>query len=192
VLLTRTEEAEDSSRRDTLTGVSNRPWLDRTLDREFTQAVVFGRDLSIAHIDIDRFKSINERHGTQVGDRVLRSCAQVVQACIRGSDMVARFSGEEFMVVLPGADREIARQVAQRVLGALASTDHDPETGGVNITASIGLATYTMKRRFPSTLALLEAADHALYAAKLCGRNRVESFEELPTTGRGKKEAVGS
>jgi diguanylate cyclase (GGDEF)-like protein len=184
VLMTRTEEAEDSSRRDPLTGISNRPWLDRTLDREFTQAVVFGRDLSIAHIDIDRFKNVNERHSTEVGDRVLRSCAQVVQACIRGSDMVARFSGEEFMVILPGADREIAKQVAQRILAAINGTDHDPEIGGVRITASIGVATYTMKRRFPSTLALLEAADHALYAAKLCGRNRVEAFEELPTTGR--------
>ena len=71
MLLTRTEEAEDSSRRDPLTGALNRPWLDRLLDREFTQAVVFGRDLSIAHVDIDRFKTINERHGTDVGDKVL-------------------------------------------------------------------------------------------------------------------------
>jgi diguanylate cyclase (GGDEF)-like protein len=98
--------------------------------------------------------------------------------------MVARFSGEEFVVVLPGADREIARQVAERMLSALATADHDPQTGDVRVTASIGVATYTTKHRFPSTLALLEAADHALYAAKLCGRNRVECFEELPTARR--------
>jgi len=183
VLLSRTEEAEDSSRRDTLTGVLNRPWLDRMLDREFTQAVVFGRDLSIAHLDLDRFKTINERHGTQVGDKVLRSCAQVLQSCVRGSDLVARFSGEEFMIVLPGADQNIAKQVAQRMLKALAATDHDPETG-VNVTASIGIATYTPQQRFPSTLAILEAADHALYAAKLCGRNRFECYEDLSTTSR--------
>ena len=167
MLLTRTEEAEDSSRRDALTGVLNRTWLDRTLDREFTQAVVFGRDLSIAHVDIDHFRNINERHGTPVGDRVLRSCAQALQSCVRGSDMVARFSGEEFIVVLPGADPQIARQVAQRMLTALATADHDPQTGSVRVTASIGVATYTPKQRFASTLALLEAADHALYAAKL-------------------------
>jgi len=184
VLLTRTEEAEDSSRRDPLTGVLNRPWLDRTLDREFTQAVVFGRDLSVAHIDIDRFKMINERHGAAVGDKVLSSCAQALQSCVRGSDLVARFSGEEFIVVLPSTDRAIAKQVAQRMLAALAGTDHGPEDGGVNITASIGVATYTTKQRFPSTLALLEAADHALYAAKLCGRNRVECYDELPTSRR--------
>ena len=196
VLLTRTEEAEDSSRRDALTGALNRAWLDRLLDREFTQAVVFGRDLSIAHVDIDRFKSVNEKFGTQAGDRVLTSCVQKLQSCVRGSDLVARFSGEEFMVVLPGADRDIARQVAQRILEAVADANHDPESGSVNITASIGLATYTTRQRFPSTLALLEAADHALYAAKLCGRNRFECFEDLSASGRnsaaGSQLAIGS
>lgn len=189
VLLTRTEEAEDSSRRDALTGALNRAWLDRLLDREFTQAVVFGRDLSIAHVDIDRFKAINEKFGTQAGDRVLASCVQKLQSCVRGSDLVARFSGEEFMVVLPGTDRDIARQVAQRIITALADANHDPESGCVQITASIGLATYTARQRFPSTLALLEAADHALYAAKLCGRNRFESFEDLSASGRNSAAA---
>jgi len=182
VLLTRTEEAEDSSRRDPLTGVLNRPWLDRTLDREFTQAVVFGRDLSVAHVDIDRFKLINEKYGTTIGDKVLHSCAQAIQSCVRGSDLVARFGGEEFIVVLPSTDSTIAKQVAQRVLAALASVDHGPDDGGIRITASIGVATYTTKQRFASTLALLEAADHALYAAKLCGRNRVECYDELRRT----------
>ncbi len=191
VLLSRTEEAEDSSRRDPLTGALNRPWLDRLLDREFTQAVVFGRDLSIAHVDIDRFRAINEKHGTEVGDKVLQSCAQVLQACVRGSDLVARFSGEEFMIVLPGADQDIAKQVAQRILTALATTDHDEKTGGVKITASIGIATYTPKQRFPSTLAMLEGADNALYAAKLCGRNRFECCAELSGMARAPVIAQG-
>ncbi len=183
VLLTRTEEAEDSSRRDALTGALNRAWLDRLLDREFTQAVVFGRDLSIAHVDIDHFKSVNEKFGTEVGDRVLINCARRIQSCVRDSDLVARFSGEEFMVVLPGADRDIAKQVAQRILSALAESDHDPAYEPP-ITASIGLAIHTTRQRFPSRLALLEAADHALYAAKLCGRNRCESFEDLTASNR--------
>jgi two-component system cell cycle response regulator len=164
--------------------VYNRPWLDRFLDREFTEAVVFGRDLSVAHVDLDRFKIINERHGTAIGDKVLRSCAQTLQSCVRGEDMVARFSGEEFIVVLPSTDSDIAKQVAQRMLAALAGTNHDPESGDVRMTASIGVATYTTRQRFPSTLALLEAADHALYAAKLCGRNRVETFDDLSASGR--------
>jgi diguanylate cyclase (GGDEF)-like protein len=184
VLLTRTEEAEDSGRRDALTGVLNRPWLDRLLDREFTQAVVFGRDLSIAHVDLDRFRQINERLGTEVGDAVLRSCAQILQSCVRGSDLVARFSGEEFLIVLPGADGEIAKQVAQRVLIGLENANHGGSAADARVTASIGLATYTPRHRFPSTLALLEAADHALYAAKLCGRNRFETYEEVSTSSR--------
>jgi diguanylate cyclase (GGDEF)-like protein len=191
VLLSRTEEAEDSSRRDALTGVLNRAWLDRLLEREFTQAVVFGRDLTIAHVDLDHFRSLNEKYGTAVADKVLRSCAQIIQSCVRGSDLVARFSGEEFMVVLPGADFEIARQVASRILKALASADHDPATGDVRVTASIGMATYTPKHRFPSTLAMLEAADHALYAAKLCGRNRFECYEDLSASARKTANAQG-
>jgi diguanylate cyclase (GGDEF)-like protein len=184
VLLSRTEELEDASRRDPLTGVLNRQWLDRLLDREFTQAIMFGRSLSIAHVDLDQFRKINEKFGNEVGDRVLRSCAQAIQSCVRGSDLVARFSGEEFVVVLPGAETDIAQQVSQRVLTALSETDHGSDsTGPIKLTASIGIAAYTTQRRFPTSQALLEAADHALYAAKLCGRNRFECFEEIATDG---------
>ena len=87
-------------------------------------------------------------------------------------------------MVLPGADRDIARQVAQRMLSSVAEIDANPQDGPVGITISIGLATYTTRQRFPSTLALLEAADHALYAAKLCGRNRFEAYEDLAASNR--------
>jgi diguanylate cyclase (GGDEF)-like protein len=115
---------------------------------------------------------------------VLRSCAQALQTCVRTSDLVARFAGEEFMVVLPGAEPEIASRVAQRILATINNLNH--QSGGrlVPLTASIGVATMTPKKRFPSTVALLEAADHALYAAKLCGRNRVECFADLSATAR--------
>lgn len=180
VLLSRTEELEDASRRDPLTGALNRPWFDRLMDREFTQALMFGRTLSVAQIDLDQFRKVNDRYGTDTGDQVLRSCAQTIQQCVRGSDLLARFSGEEFMVVLPGAEMDIARQVAQRILAALSSTDHGSASAGpISITASVGIATCTPQHRFPTALALLEAADHALYAAKLRGRNRIEFFEEL-------------
>src|SRR5690606_31492219 len=114
----------------------------------------------------------------------LRSCAQALQSCVRGSDLVARYSGEEFLVVLPGADQDIARQVAQRMLAGISGATHDPRHESLRITASIGVATYTTRQRFPSTLALLEAADHALYAAKLCGRNRIECFQDLSEAHR--------
>ena len=115
----------------------------------------------------------------QAGDQVLRSCAQVLQASVRGSDQVARFSGKEFLVLLPGADAVVARQVAQRMLEAIGDTAHVTDAGTVRLTASIGLATFTPQQRFPNAQALLGAADHALYAATLRGRNRYECFEDL-------------
>jgi diguanylate cyclase (GGDEF)-like protein len=183
-LMDRTEQAEDASRRDQLTSVMNRPWLDRLLDREFTEAAVFGRDLSIVHIDLDRFRNVNERFGNPVGDEVLRACGQALQTCVRTSDLVARFSGEEFMLVLPGADADVARQVGQRVLTAINNLDHRAGGKEVLVTVSIGIASMSPKNRFASTAALLEAADHALYAAKLCGRNRFECFSDLSATAR--------
>jgi diguanylate cyclase (GGDEF)-like protein len=114
----------------------------------------------------------------------LRSCAQALQPCVRGSDLVARYSGEEFVVVLPGADPQIARQVAERMLAALATADHDPQTGNVRVTASIGVATHTTKKRFATTLALLEAADHALYTPSCADVIAVECVEEISTARR--------
>jgi len=184
VLMDRTEQAEDASRRDVLTGVLNRIWLDRLLEKEFTEAAVFGRDLSVVRIDLDRFRTINERFGNSIGDQVLRSCGQALQACVRNSDLVARFSGEEFLLVLLGAEPDIAHQVAQRALTAIGNLSHDYAGQPVCVTASIGVASMTPKQRFPNGLALLEAADHALYAAKLCGRNRVECFADLSATAR--------
>lgn len=88
------------------------------------------------------------------------------------------------MIVLPGADHTIAQQVARRALDALAKADLDAYAPGFKVTASIGIATYTPKHRFASTIALLEAADHALYAAKLRGRNRFECYEDFSPRAR--------
>jgi diguanylate cyclase (GGDEF)-like protein len=183
-LMDRTEQAEDASRRDGLTGALNRTWADRLLEREFGEAAVLGRDLSIVHLDLDRFRIINERFGNEVGDETLRACAQALQTCVRNSDMVARFAGEEFLVVLPGADAEVARQVAQRMLTAVATLNRPVAGQPMTLSASLGVATMTPRQRFANTAALLEAADHALYAAKLCGRNRIECFSDLSTTAR--------
>jgi diguanylate cyclase (GGDEF)-like protein len=183
-LMNRTEQAEDASRRDGLTGVSNRPWLERELEREFSEASVFGRDLSIVHLDLDRFRNVNESFGNAAGDEVLRACGQALQTCVRSTDVLARFTGEEFMAVLPGADADIARQVAQRMLSAVATLDRRVAGKPMPLSASIGVASMSPKSRFPSSAALLEAADHALYAAKLCGRNRVECFSDLSATAR--------
>lgn len=179
LLLSRTEQLEDANRRDGLTGVMNRAWLDRHLDREFTQAVMFQRSLSVAFVDLDHFKKVNDTFGHQMGDRILRACAQVMQSSVRGSDIVARYGGEEFVILLPGTDDEIARQVCQRIIAAIRELRHESNNTSIVTTVSIGLATYTPQHRFASATELLDAADHALYAAKLRGRNRIDCFAEL-------------
>jgi diguanylate cyclase (GGDEF)-like protein len=184
VLLSRTEELEDASRRDSLTGMLNRTWTDRQLEREFTQAVMFGRPFTIAFADIDHFKSLNERYGHRVGDRVLRACAQSLQANIRGSDLIGRYGGEEFLILLPGTDKEVARKICWRLLAAMREIKYDANGTAVTTTISIGAATLTQQHRFATASDMVEAADHALYAAKLRGRNCVECFEDLNASSR--------
>jgi diguanylate cyclase (GGDEF)-like protein len=177
VLLNRTEELEDASRRDQLTGTLNRMWLERMLEREYTQAVMFSRSLSIALINIDHFKRVNEAIGHEGGDRVLKSCADTIQASVRGSDILGRFSGDTLLVILPGTDEILAAQVATRFLESVKEIPHATSQQPMNITISVGIATYTPRHRFTNATELLQAADHALYRAKLTGRNRVESFD---------------
>lgn len=177
VLLSRTEELEDSTRRDQVTGVLNRTWLERLLDREYTQAVMFGRSLSVALVDIDHFKRINESLGHEGGNRVLKNCADAIHANVRGSDLTGRFSSNTFLVILPGTDEVLAEQVSQRLLNAVRQLPHHGHEKSINCTVSIGTATYTPSHRFSSATDLLQAADHALYRAKLTGRNRYAHFE---------------
>ena len=184
VLLSRTEEIEDTSRRDPLTGVLNRGWLDRLLEREFNQASVLGRDVSLASVDLDHFKLVNEKHGPQIGDELLKACAQALQGCVRESDLVARYAGEEFMVVLPGTELDIARQIAERMQRAIAAVSVASPSGPASITASIGVVSCGPKTKYTHVTAFLEAADHAVYTAKLRGRNRVESLTEPPPPPR--------
>jgi diguanylate cyclase (GGDEF)-like protein len=183
VLLSRTEEIEEAHRRDTLTSALTRVWLDRLFEQEFSQAVVFGRYLSVAYVDIDRFRIVNEKFGTDVGDELLKACADALASCVRGTDLVGRFAGEEFLVVLPGAELDVATQIAQRMLAALAAIRIVTPQGTATVSASIGVVTCATRQQYASAAALLEAADHALYAAKLKGRNRVEALDEAPQTG---------
>jgi len=176
VLMNRTEELEDSARRDPLTGTLNRMWLERLLEREYTQTVMFSRSLSIALINVDHFKRINDAIGHEGGDRILRSCADTIQTSIRGSDALGRYSGDSFLIILPGTDETLASQVCSRILSSIKEMPHNNQDS-LKITVSIGIATYTPRHRFTNANELLQAADHALYRAKLSGRNRIECFD---------------
>jgi len=184
VLLNRTEELEDAARRDALTGTLNRMWLERLLEREFTQALMFSRSLSVAVIDVDHFKRLNEALGHEGGNKILKSCADLIQANIRGSDCVGRYSADTFLLILPGTDEALAMQVCERILRAIRESAAGITSPGAKFSVTVGAATCTPERVFSNAAELIHGADHALYRAKLRGRNCVECFDELKMPGK--------
>ena len=151
---------------DALTGVSSRRRLDSVLQTELA-AVARGRDLTVILLDVDRFKSVNDRFGHDVGDDVLRALARVLQQGARLTDVIGRWGGEEFMVVCPGTKAGEAALLAERLAQALRTT-HVDVVG--TVTASFGVA---QARAGEMPRQLVERADRALYQAKHEGRDRV-------------------
>jgi diguanylate cyclase (GGDEF)-like protein len=156
--------------RDHLTGLHNRRRLDRILEEALAQAAG-AEPVGLVLLDVDHFKRVNDEHGHAVGDRVLRGIAGVLRAATRPGDTIARLGGEEFVVVLPGADREQARERAEALRTACGLWQHDIPGGGARVTVSAGVAAAPVDGA--DVAALLEACDRALYAAKAAGRDRV-------------------
>lgn len=148
------------SRRDELTGLPNRrAWVDE-LPRVLEQAQATGEPVSIGMLDLDRFKSYNDRHGHPAGDRLLKAAAAAWTAALRRSDILARYGGEEFIVLLPGADTGQATMVLERVRRVTPDEQ----------TFSAGVATWDGRE---TTEELIARADQALYRAKNTGRDRI-------------------
>jgi two-component system cell cycle response regulator len=158
---------------DTLTGVYNRNYLETHLDNMVQRAVTNDRSMALALMDIDFFKRINDQHGHNAGDAVLREFAGRIQRGIRGIDLVARLGGEEFVVLMPDTDIDDAHVVAERLREGMESRPflEDVMNGGLSVTVSIGVAP-SLSGSDRAT-ALLERADAALYEAKRGGRNKV-------------------
>jgi two-component system cell cycle response regulator len=158
---------------DALTGLHNRRYLDSHLNALFEDAVARGRQISVLLLDIDRFKSINDTYGHDGGDEVLREFALRVRAHTRGIDVVARYGGEEVVVLVPDTPVEGARAVAERIREQV-ETVAFPIQGGqaaVRVTVSIGVAARQVGDERGADV--LKRADRALYQAKEEGRNRV-------------------
>jgi diguanylate cyclase (GGDEF)-like protein len=160
--------------RDALTGVFTRAHLEAALAQAYENTIKFDRALSVLFCDIDFFKKINDSHGHAVGDKVLATVARQIATSVRQLDVVGRYGGEEFVVILPATAAEGAQVVADRIRERVASlairSDKDQP---VPVTISIGQATFGDGWRSRDLAELLAAADGALYNAKKSGRNRV-------------------
>jgi diguanylate cyclase (GGDEF)-like protein len=163
---------EELAELDELTGSLNRRSVMRTLDSEISRAHRNKAACSIALIDLDWFKRINDTHGHPTGDEVLRTFAITVFANIRSFDRFGRFGGEEFLLVLPDTPQDTAATILDRLRAIIADLDWSAFSPGMRVTVSAGV---TALRPEESPDALLARADRALYEAKAGGRNRIVS-----------------
>jgi diguanylate cyclase (GGDEF)-like protein len=176
IVQARTQELQEKNRElevlsvtDRLTGLFNRRKLDQILDDELIRSRRYAIGFSVIILDIDHFKRVNDTHGHRVGDTVLEDMAKIMQECTREADSLARFGGEEFVMVCRHSGLEGCVATAEKLREAIAAHDF-PGVG--HLTASFGAATC---HEDDDAVSLLARADTALYRAKSAGRNRVES-----------------
>jgi len=166
------EKLRSQSVRDPLTGLYNRRYLDETLDLELARAIRSKDPIAVIMLDIDHFKTFNDTFGHEAGDLVLKGVADVLATSMRRGDVAGRFGGEEFLLVMPGADLELAASRAdtmREMIGTLDLSQGGQKLG--NVTASFGVAIFPEDGETAPTV--VQTADKALYAAKAAGRNRV-------------------
>lgn len=157
---------------DMLTGIANRRLLQQTLRRDAERAMREHASYAVLMVDIDHFKAVNDTHGHLAGDAVLRHVAHLLQARVRGQDMVGRWGGEEFLVLLPATPLEGARQLAEAVRASVCDAPSHYDGTPLPVTISIGICADVLQPGDRARL-LVDAADKALYAAKANGRNRI-------------------
>jgi diguanylate cyclase (GGDEF)-like protein len=175
------------SRFDPLTGLYNRNFFFSVMDREIRRAVRIGRGFSLLMLDVDDLKPVNDTFGHQSGDRLLRAVTDVLQRSIRGTDIAARYGGDEFVVLLTETDPSGAFVVAEKVRAEIADMALRVDERSVRTSVSIGLVAYGEDGTTIETL--ISAADTAMYESKRRGKNQI--------VGHGKREervatAIGS
>jgi diguanylate cyclase (GGDEF)-like protein len=165
------EALRDSSERDALTGLYNRRHVDRRLQSEFNSWTRHHDTFAVLLFDIDHFKRINDTYGHPTGDAVLRNIATTVAPQLRNSDILGRYGGEEFIVILPHCDEAGATVVGEKIRAAIEQAALEVSTGPLSVTVSVGGCAATDGST--AVAALVAEADQALYEAKHGGRNQV-------------------
>ncbi len=164
-----------ASQTDGLTGLDNRRHIEERLVEMYEHATRLAEPLGCVMCDVDHFKSVNDTHGHQAGDAVLKQVAEILRETAREIDRVGRYGGEEFIVLLPSANMEDAAAFAERVRAAVEAREFTYAGGTLRRTVSAGVAAWPHPA-IRGLESLVKAADDALYAAKGGGRNRVEVF----------------
>ena len=170
------ERMAEMATRDTLTGLYNRRFLMEALDREVARAKRYKSDLTLCMIDLDHFKRVNDNFGHAAGDMVLAEIGDMLKRSFRKSDILSRYGGEEFAIIMPQVQEAEAREACERFRKMVASHDFDHDALQFKITVSMGLASYqTLAEQSP--LGLVTAADQTLYQAKDHGRNVIKCYQ---------------
>ena len=164
------DQLERQTYEDALTGLANRRRLDQRLTDEFALALRHERPLAVAIADLDHFKAVNDRFSHAVGDAALRAIARLLCSQVRHTDLVARFGGEEFVIVLVQSDLDAALRVCEKLRAVVANHTWTAIHPGLALTLSIGVCADTTVAAHDRMLAM---ADRNLYRAKAAGRNRV-------------------
>lgn len=184
-----TEKLAELANHDALTGVHNRHYFNQELEKEIAKSRRYKIDLSLFIVDIDHFKQVNDTYGHPIGDQVLKSLAMICKDVLRDVDIVVRFGGEEFIVILPSTNLGGAVYTAERIRKAIEGHDFSFDDVSLKCTVSVGVASHENKDWNDKDL--IKAADIALYEAKKQGRNLVREFNEDITDLRhafGKEE----
>ena len=171
------EKLREQANRDSLTGLFNRRYLEGTLERELARCKRENTPLTMLLLDIDHFKLVNDTYGHQAGDEVLRVFARALQESARAEDIVCRYGGEEFLLVMPKMSLSIARGRAMQLLDLFRQTTVVFEDFRIPVTTSIGIA--AVPDHATAVENLIRCADQALYRAKSTGRNRAVAFNEI-------------
>jgi len=158
---------------DALTGLFNRRYMESHVATLVEQAAARGKPLTVMVLDIDYFKSINDTHGHDAGDDVLRDFALRIKRSIRGIDLACRYGGEEFVLVMPETDMAVAAMVAERLRRRIAAEPFAIQNGAKNVPVTISIGIAGLRDRNDTAASVLKRADQALYRAKRDGRNRV-------------------
>lgn len=169
-LIAAREELRFRASHDSLTGVANRGTILEALRRETSRQIRAGGSFGIIMVDLDHFKRVNDTYGHPCGDAVLQEAANRMTLSVRGYDVVGRYGGEEFLIVVPGADMAATLGLAERIRKTFESAPIATKEGDIKITASLGVAASVEGKRLDSDSAL-RLADEALYRAKARGRN---------------------